>query len=113
MALCGHRLNIKKQQSTDIGVCSGRDSGEEARLGQSMWEDTVPTFEVMNEMPKIKTKIDYAVALVLSWPPLDKSNTTINQKEVESMKVKGRISRGDATWEEHGRGDIILFWSDI
>jgi hypothetical protein len=64
-------------------------------------------------MPKIKTKIDYAVALVLSWPPLDKSNTTINQKEVESMKVKGGINRGGATWEEHDRGDIILFWSNV
>ena len=72
-----------------------------------------PTFEVMNEMPKIKTKIDYAVALVLSWPPLDKSITTINQKEVESMKVKGSINRGCATWEERVRGDIILFWIDV
>jgi len=64
LTLCGRHLNINKIQSTDIGGCGERDSGKEARLGQSLWEDAVPTFKAKNEI-----------------------NTTTNQKEAESMKV--------------------------
>jgi hypothetical protein len=48
LALGGYGFNFRHNNQSIAGVSNGRDDGEEARPGQSVWGDLVSLFGVVN-----------------------------------------------------------------